>query len=88
MNIPNFNIGDFGFYKYEIVIPLAVVKAQGNQIIEYARESNLEVEDIKMRDLEMVLYSNGDKHSIEYFEYLVNSHVRNINKLERIASRK
>lgn len=75
-------------YDNEIVIPLEVVRTQSNQIIDFARESKLEVNKVGIEGLDMVVYSNSNENVVAYFKYLMNNHIKNINKLERISNRK
>ena len=71
-----------------IVIPLKVVKVQSGQIVEFANASNLNVNKIDIRGLDMEVFTDSDINNVEYFKYLMNSHIQNINKLERISNRK
>ena len=75
-------------YKNEIVIPLELVRAQANQIIEFARESKLEVNRVSIEGLSMVVYSNSLDSNVAYFQYLMNNHIKNINKLERFVHKR
>lgn len=75
-------------YKNEIVIPLELVKAQANQIIEFARESNISVNRVSIEGLNMVVCSNSDESNVAYFQYLMNTHIKNINKLERFVHKR
>lgn len=70
-------------YRYEITIPLDVVKSQTRQIIEYGLESGFEIGKVKIKGFDMVVYSNSEQSRIEYFKHLINTHIKNINKLER-----
>ena len=75
-------------YDNEIVIPLELVRAQANQIIEFARESNISVNRVSIEGLNMVVCSNSDENTVAYFQYLMNNHIKNINKLERFVHKK
>ena len=74
-------------YKHEVAIPLEVVKAQTQQIIEYGLESGFEIDKVKIKGFNMVLYSNSEKSRVQYFEHLLNTHIKNINKLEKCVCR-
>lgn len=75
-------------YENEIVIPLELVKAQATQIGEFARESKLQVNKVGIEGLDMVVYSDSDENTVAYFQYLMNSHIKNINKLERFIHKR
>ena len=72
----------------ELVIPLDIVRSQANQIIEFARESKLQVQRVSIEGLNMVVCSNSDENNVAYFQYLMNNHIRNINKLERFVHKR